>query len=77
MEESIFDALPDVVKPDSFKSISPKKYLQGLPEALGSSFLAYRGSLTYPPCHRGVRWLVAEQTFKIGTDKVGISFLLK
>ena len=70
MDESIFEALPDIVKPDSFTTLSPKKYLEGLPEALGSSFVAYRGSQTQPPCHRGVRWLVAEQTFKIGIAEV-------
>jgi len=63
--------VPKITKPGSFELISPpERYLQFLPDVLGTSFAIYRGSQTHPPCNRGVRWMVAQENLRIGSDKV-------
>jgi hypothetical protein len=71
LDEGIFATLPEVTKPGSFAVVSsPKEYLRGVPATLGNDFGVYRGSLTHPPCNRGVRWMIAKQTFRVASDKV-------
>jgi carbonic anhydrase len=71
LDEDIFAAFSKIIAPGTFETVNiPKDYLKGLPAALSNTFGVYRGSLTHPPCNRGVRWLVAEKTFHIASDKV-------
>ena len=71
LDEDIFEGIADVIVPGGAGvNIPAKTYLQGLPWSLGSSFGVYLGSQSHPPCHGGVYWLIAQQTYKVAKDKV-------
>ncbi|MGZ5442449.1 MAG: carbonic anhydrase family protein [Thermoanaerobaculia bacterium] len=54
---------------DESRTTSPVDLSELVPQSVASSFLAYSGSLTTPPC-TGVRWLILTTPISVSHDQV-------
>lgn len=71
---------------DQLHNINSSVTIQGTPEgfdmreivgSLRERFVAYKGSLTTPPCSEAVHWLIAKRVRKISSSDVGLFHLLQ
>lgn len=72
MENPCFDALArglKYIKNQSYYQIDPFPLASIMPP-FGRNYYTYFGSLTFPPCTEGVRWIVQPEPLWISSDQV-------
>ncbi|KAI0124685.1 alpha carbonic anhydrase [Xylariales sp. AK1849] len=68
--ETLFQSVEEIAAPGAKVTSQPLIFSELVETLRSSSFQAYSGSLTTPPCKEGVNWMIATQKLKVSATTI-------